>query len=141
MKMQLLPFNKACEVAKTFEPNVCEERSIYGLSDDTIPWGENVEVDIETLDNSSNLSTYELNGFFVPTCVFKADGENLEKDPPVNDVLRYGTILTDDELFDRCDEMAAEVRIRLFSYESVIYYIKMVNGEVEEFKKVGADEH
>ena len=55
----------------------------------------------------------------------------------VDDVLRYGTILTDDELLDRCDDMAAEVRIRLFSYESVIYYIKMINGEVEEFKKVG----
>ena len=59
----------------------------------------------------------------------------------VDNVLRYGTILTDDELFDRCDEMAAEVRIRLFSYESVLYYIKMVNGEVKEFKKVGTDEH
>lgn len=59
----------------------------------------------------------------------------------VDDVLRYGTIFTDDELFDRCDGMAAEVRIRLFSYESVIYYIKMINGEVEEFKKVGTDEH
>ena len=59
----------------------------------------------------------------------------------VDDVLRYGTILTDDELFDRCDDMEAEVRIRLFSYESVIYYVKMINGEVEEFKKVGTDEH
>ena len=59
----------------------------------------------------------------------------------VDDVLRYGTILTDDELFDRCDDMAAEVRIRLCSYESVIYYIKTVNGEIEEFKKVGTDEH
>ena len=59
----------------------------------------------------------------------------------VDDVFRYGTILTDDELFDRCDEMVAEVRIRLFSYENVIYYIKMVNGKVEEFKKVGTDEH
>lgn len=54
----------------------------------------------------------------------------------VDDVLRYGTILTDDELFDRCDDMAAEVRIRLLSYESIIYYIKMINGEIEEFKKV-----
>nr|DAO00753.1 MAG TPA: hypothetical protein [Caudoviricetes sp.] len=54
-----------------------------------------------------------------------------------DDVLRYGTILTDDELFDRCDEMAAEVRIKLVNYESVIYYIKMINDEVEEFKKVG----
>lgn len=55
----------------------------------------------------------------------------------VNDVLRYGTTLTNDELFDCCDDMAAEVRIRLVSYESVIYYIKMINGEVEEFKEVG----
>ena len=55
----------------------------------------------------------------------------------VNDVLRYGTTLTNDELFDRCDDMAAEVRIRLVSYESVIYYIKMINGGVEEFKEVG----
>lgn len=55
----------------------------------------------------------------------------------VDDVLRYGTILTDDELFDRCDDMAAEVRIKLVSYENVICYIKMVNGEVVEFKKVG----
>lgn len=54
-----------------------------------------------------------------------------------DDVLRYGTILTDDELFDRCDEMAVEVRIKLVNYESVIYYIKMINDEVEEFKKVG----
>ncbi len=30
----------------------------------------------------------------------------------VDGILRYGTILTDDELFDRCDVMAAEVRIR-----------------------------
>lgn len=55
-------------------------------------------------------------------------------------ILRYGTILTDDELFDRCDDMATEVRIRLFSYENAIYYIKMINGEVVEFKKVGVVE-
>ena len=55
----------------------------------------------------------------------------------VDDVLRYGAVLTDDDFYDRCDEMAAEVRIRLVSYESVVYYIKMINGEIEEFKKVG----
>ena len=55
----------------------------------------------------------------------------------VDDVLRYGTILTDDELFDRCDDMAAEVRVRVVSCQGKIYYIEMINGEVEEFKKVG----
>ena len=55
----------------------------------------------------------------------------------VNDVLRYGTILTDDQLYDRCDEMASNVRVRAVSCQGGIYYIKMVNGEVVEFKKVG----
>lgn len=54
-----------------------------------------------------------------------------------DDVLRYSTILTDDELYDRCDEMAACVRIRVVNYDNSIYYIKMINGEVEEFKKIG----
>lgn len=56
----------------------------------------------------------------------------------IDDILHYGTILADDELFDRCDDVAAEVRIRTISYEGSIYYIKMVNGEVEELKELGA---
>lgn len=143
MKMCLMTFDEAREVYGREYPTEIDffDGYIFGLRKDSIPWGENVEVDIETLDSSNNLSTYELNGFFVPTCMFKIDDTNLDKKPFANDVLRYGTILTDDELFDRCDDMAAEVRIRLFSYENVIYYIKMINDEVEEFKKVGTDEH
>ena len=52
----------------------------------------------------------------------------------VDDVLRYGIILTDD---DFCDDMASNIRVKVMSCQDSIYYIKMVNGEVEEFKKVG----
>lgn len=55
----------------------------------------------------------------------------------VDEILRYGTILTDDELYDRCDEMASNVRVRVVSCQGKIYYIKMINGEVVELKKVG----
>lgn len=55
----------------------------------------------------------------------------------IDEILRYGTILTDDELCDRCDEMAAWVRIRVVNYGNNIYYTKMINGEVEEVKKIG----
>lgn len=57
----------------------------------------------------------------------------------VDDVLRYGTILTDDYFhhFYEDEGILAFVRIRLVSYEDDIYYIKMINGEVVEFKKVG----
>lgn len=54
-----------------------------------------------------------------------------------DDVLRYGTVLTDDELFDRCDDMASYIRVRIVSCQGEIYYHKMINGEVVEFKKVG----
>ena len=54
-----------------------------------------------------------------------------------DDVLHYGTILTDDELYDRCDDMAINVRVRIVSCQGSLYYIKMVNGEIIEFKKVG----
>ena len=55
----------------------------------------------------------------------------------VDYVLRYGAILTDDRLYDRCDERASYIRVRVVSCQGKIYYIKMVNGEVEKFKKVG----
>lgn len=57
----------------------------------------------------------------------------------VDDILRYGTILTDEQFYDRCDEMAACVRIRFVAYNNALYYIKMVNGECVEFKKVGVE--
>lgn len=55
----------------------------------------------------------------------------------IKDVLRYGTILTDDEVFDMCNEFASCVRIMIISYEGNIYYLKSFTGEVEEFKKIG----
>ena len=138
MKMHLMTFDKACEAfdKECHTENNSVKDSVFGIGKYSIPWGENVEVDIGTLNNNNNISTYELNYYFVPTCMF----ENLDEYHLTIDVLRYGTILTDDELFDRCDGMAAKVRIRLFSYESAIYYIKMINGEVVEFKKVGVVE-
>ena len=53
----------------------------------------------------------------------------------VDDILRYGTILTDDQLYDRCDEMAGCVRIRFVVCDGNLCYIKMVNGEVVDLRK------
>ena len=54
------------------------------------------------------------------------------------DVLRYGEIINDKSFVLYSGQ---NVRIRIFSYNDYIYYIKMVDGEVKEFKKVGTDEH
>lgn len=58
-----------------------------------------------------------------------------------DDALRYGEVLTDDNLY--CELQAEDgfkgyhyVRIRTIRYESRIFYHKMVNGEVVEFKEL-----
>ena len=53
-------------------------------------------------------------------------------------MLRYGEIINDESFVLYSGQ---NVRIRIFSYNDYIYYIKMVDGEVKEFKKVGTDEH
>lgn len=135
MKMRLMTFDEACEACVEAYPMSANfiNKTLLGIEKKSISWGKKVEVDINTLSNGC-IPTYELNGFFVPTCVFKIDDESLDKEPVENDILRYGTILTDDELWDETD---ACVRIKIISYEQAVYYVKMVNGEVVEFKKVG----
>ena len=142
MKMRLMTFDEACEACCEAYPMSVNfiNKSLLGIKKKSIPWGKKVEVDINTLSNGY-IPTYELNGFVVPACVFKTDDgnlddddENLDKESIANDILRYGTILTDDELWD---ETEACVRIKIVSYEQAVYYVKMVNGEIVEFKKVG----
>ena len=58
-----------------------------------------------------------------------------------DEALRYGEVLTDDNLY--CEIQAEDgfedhkfVRIRTISYDNRIFYHKMVNGEVVEFKEL-----
>lgn len=144
MKMRLMTFDEACEACVEAYPMSANfiNKTLLGIEKESIPWGKKVEVDINTLNNGC-IPTYELNGFFVPTCIFKVDDENLDDDESLdeesiaNDILRYGTILTDDELWNETDVC---VRIKIVSYEQAVYYVKMINGEVVEFKKVGVVE-
>lgn len=129
MKMRLMTFDEAYKALSEAYPISANltNKSLLGIRKKSIPWGKKVEVDINTLSNGY-IPTYALNGFLVPACVFKVDDANS------NDILRYGTILTDDELWDKTD---ACVRIKIVSYEQAVYYVKMVKGEIVEFKKVG----
>ena len=101
MKMRLMTFDEAYKALREAYPMSANltNKSLLGIRRKSLPWGKKVEVDINTLSNGY-IPTYALNGFLVPTCVFKADDANL------NDVLRYGIIITDDELYKNayCEE-------------------------------------
>lgn len=129
MKMRLMTFDEACKACNRKYPTIISsfKEDVFGIGKDDLPWGKKVEVDINTLSNGY-IPTYALNGFLVPACVFKADDAN------PNDVLRYGSLLAGDELWD---ELNTFIRIVVVSYKQAVYYVKMVNGEVVEFKKVG----
>lgn len=51
--------------------------------------------------------------------------------PEPADILRYGTVITDDNFNHYF------TRIRLISYNGELYYHKMVAGDVVECRKVG----
>lgn len=132
MKMQLLPFNKAYKIAKKIEPEVCEKRCIYGLSDDAIPWGELVDADFRKND------TYRVGDFFVPEYCFKERYEEI-----MENLLRYGDFLKIDFHYELDVTKIRPVIVRLISYKGDIFYYKMFDdtGEVVECEKVGkADE-
>ena len=53
-----------------------------------------------------------------------------------DEVLRYGNVLTDEQIHCFPTGEVGWVRIRTISYDNRIFYHKMVNGEVVEFKEL-----
>lgn len=66
---------------------------------------------------------------------------NVEIMPEANseNVLRYGLVITDDAFGKTITEFGQRnaIRIRLISYCDQLYYHKMIDGEVVDFKVVG----
>lgn len=60
-----------------------------------------------------------------------------ELDTLSNEILRYGTILTDDSWGEILIDGTVHFRIRTISYDGKIYYHKMEDGNVVEFKVIG----
>lgn len=106
------------------------DESIFGIGKNAGSWGRTVR-------------GYEKDGLFCaddgfayPACVTEECDEN---DESVGDdiwgyLLRYGDIITDDEMFTDTHQY---VRIRLIACDGELYYHKNVSGEVVECKIVG----
>ena len=69
---------------------------------------------------------------------FKTDVEIMPEANSEN-VLRYGLVITDDAFGKTVTEFGQRnaIRIRLISYCDKLYYHKMIDGEVVDFKVVG----
>ncbi len=138
MIMKLKSFKRAQEDSIKAGWNCYPDR-VCGLAENAAPWGQYVEV-FDTGDTIDNSPLYDYVGCWLPACCFE-DADTLYRDEPKpirhEDALHYGTILTDDNLFDRCDDVASCIRIYTIAYENSIFYLRMINGNMTEFKKIG----
>ena len=126
MKMKLKNFDDAFEVAKQF--NTTEESYILGLSRFSIPWGEYVEVEPD--EECGDTRYYIYDRYYIPHFYFEK-----EVALTAQDVMRYGDILEDTEIIGKY----SYYRIKIMTYEKEVYYIKMQDGEIVNFTRIGRE--
>lgn len=137
MKVRIKPWDEAVKAALASSDDWYVENdgawgdeSIFGIGRRVGQWGKVVH------GYKENDYFYADNNFAYPLCI--VDEEDVDDTPPTSDdLLRYGKVITDDDVLVSDYDAHEHVRIRLISYEGDLYYHKMVDGEVVDFKRVG----
>ena len=124
MKVKIMDYEtaKAEVLAEERNPKLANDRRVWGVDNTWAGWGQVRDVE-KRFDNS--FCDVE-DGYVFPSYLID---EITNKD-----VLRYGEIIND-ESFVLSD--GQNVRIRIISYNDYIYYHKMTDGEVIDFKPIG----
>ena len=126
MKVKIMDYEtaKAEVLAREQNPYIANEGHIYGVDKTWAGWGRVRDVSKHTYCFRDVEDGYDLPLYLIDKVTDK-------------DVLRYGEIIVDENLVDFAIDDKNYVRIRIFSYNDYIYYIKMVDGEVVDFKPIG----
>ena len=126
MKVKIMDYEtaKAEVLAREQNPCIANEKHIYGVDKTWAGWGQVRDVSKRT----------KRIGYFRDV----EDGLDfplyLIDEVTDKDVFRYGEIINDESFVLYSGQ---NVRIRIFSYNDYIYYHKMADGEVVDFKSIG----
>ena len=123
MKVRIMDYEtaKAEVLAREQNPRFANERYVYGVDKTWAGWGQVRDV----YKHISGFRDVE-DGFDFP--LYLIDKVTYK------DVLRYGEIINDESYVLYSGQ---NVRIRIISYNDYIYYHKMADGEVVDFKLIG----
>ena len=124
MKVKIMDYETAKAEVLAEERNPCyaNDKTVWGVDKTWAGWGQVRDIE-KRFDNS--FCDVE-DGYVFPLYLID---EVTDKD-----VLRYGEIINDESFVLYSGQ---NVRIRIISYNDYIYYHKMADGEVVDFKPIG----
>ena len=123
MKVKIMDYEtaKAKVLAREQNPCIANERHVYGVDKTWAGWGQVRDVYKHINGFRDVEDGYDLPLYLIDKVTDK-------------DVLRYGEIINDESFVLYSGQ---NVRIRIISYNDYIYYHKMADGEVVDFKPIG----
>ena len=123
MKVKIMDYEtaKAEVLAREQNPYIANEMHVYGVDKTWAGWGQVRDVYKHIGGFRDVEDGYDLPLYLIDKVTDK-------------DVLRYGEIINDESFVLYSGQ---NVRIRIISYNDYIYYHKMVDGEVVDFKCIG----
>ena len=123
MKAKIMDYEtaKAEVLAREQNPYIANEMHVYGIDKTWAGWGQVRDVYKHINYFHDVEDGYELPLYLIDKVTDK-------------DVLRYGEIINDESFVLYSGQ---NVRIRIISYNDYIYYHKMADGEVVDFKPIG----
>ena len=123
MKVKIMDYEtaKAEVLAREQNPCLANERHVYGVDKTWAGWGQVRDVYKHIGGFRDVEDGYDLPLYLIDKVTDK-------------DVLRYGEIINDERFVLYSGQ---NVRIRIISYNDYIYYHKMADGEIVDFKPIG----
>ena len=124
MKVKIMDYEtaKAEVLARERNPCYANDKTVWGVDKTWAGWGQVRDIE-KRFDNS--FCDVE-DGYVFPLYLIDKVTDK--------DVLRYGEIINDESFVLSNGQ---NVRIRIFSHNNYIYYHKMADGEVVDFKPIG----
>ena len=123
MKVRIMDYEtaKTKVLAREQNPCIANERNVYGVDKTWVGWGQ-----VRDVYKHINYFRDVEDGYDLPLYLIDKVTDK--------DVLRYGEIINDESFVLYSGQ---NVRIRIISYNDYIYYHKMADGEVVDFKSIG----
>ena len=124
MKVRIMDYEtaKAEVLAREQKPRLANDKTVWGVDKTWAGWGQVRDIE-KRFDNS--FCDVE-DGYVFPLYLIDKVTDK--------DVLRYGEIINDESYVLYSGQ---NVRIRIISYNDYIYYHKMADGEIVDFKCIG----